>query len=101
MSTAQPPQTSTQSTRHNKNTEETIETSGVVLMISNAGRIVCAVVWAAPETIPSASPRCTMSVPKYDTEVTTSRARSTVMRSEERRVGRGGGAQTEASPDDA
>ena len=43
-------------------------------MISNAGRIVCAVVCAAPETMPSASPRCTMSVPKYDTSVTVSAA---------------------------
>ena len=48
-------------------------------MISNAGRMVCAVVWAAPETMPSASPRCTIMVPKYETSVTISRARSTVM----------------------
>ena len=43
-------------------------------MISNAGRIVWAVVCTAPETMPSASPRCTMSVPKYDTSVTVSAA---------------------------
>ena len=37
---------------------------GVVLMISNDGRMVCAVVCAAPETMPSASPSCTIIVPK-------------------------------------
>ena len=47
---------------------------GLVLMISNAGRIVCAVVCAAPETMPSASPRCTIIVPKYETSVTVSAA---------------------------
>ena len=39
-----------------RNTDETTETPGLVLMISNAGRIVCAVVCAAPETMPSARP---------------------------------------------
>ena len=53
-----------------RKTDDTTETPGLVLMISNAGRIVCAVVCAAPETMPSARPRCTMSVPKYETSVT-------------------------------
>ena len=43
-------------------------------MISNAGRMVCAVVCAAPETMPSARPRCTISVPKYEASVTVSAA---------------------------
>ena len=47
-----------------KNTDETTETSGAVLMISSAGRIVCAVVCAAPETMPSARPSSTIIVPK-------------------------------------
>jgi hypothetical protein len=33
-------------------------------MISKEGRMVCAVEWTAPETIPSASPICTIIVPK-------------------------------------
>ena len=33
-------------------------------MISNAGVIVWAVVWATPDTMPSASPTCTIIVPK-------------------------------------
>ena len=57
-----------------RKTDETTETPGFVLMISNAGRMVWAVVCAAPETMPSASPRCTMSVPKYETSVTLSAA---------------------------
>jgi hypothetical protein len=47
-----------------KNTDETTEVPGTVLMISSAGRIVCAVVWAAPETMPSARPSSTIRVPK-------------------------------------
>ncbi len=47
-----------------KNTDETIEASGWVLMISNAGRIVAAVECTEPDTIPSASPSCTIRVPK-------------------------------------
>jgi len=62
-----------------KKTLDTIEVPGTVLMNSSAGLIVWAVVWTAPETIPSARPRWTMRVPKYDTLVTISRARSTVM----------------------
>ena len=47
-----------------KNTEDTTETPGTVLTTSSAGRMVCAVVWTAPETMPSACPSSTMSVPK-------------------------------------
>lgn len=39
-----------------KNTDDTIETPFLVLMIWKAGRIVCAVVWVAPDTMPSAKP---------------------------------------------
>ena len=39
-------------------------TSGRVLISSSAGRIVCAVVCAAPDTIPSARPQRTIIVPK-------------------------------------
>ncbi len=35
-----------------------------VLMIWKEGTMVWAVVWAAPETMPSASPMCTIMVPK-------------------------------------
>ena len=44
---------------------DTKDASGVVRMISSAGRIVCAVVWAAPDTMPSTCPDCTSIVPKY------------------------------------
>ena len=47
-----------------KNTLETTETPSRARMISNAGRIVSPVVCAAPETIPSAAPVCTIIVPK-------------------------------------
>jgi hypothetical protein len=47
-----------------RNTDETIDTPSLVLMISKAGRIVCWVVCAAPETMPSARPRWTIMVPK-------------------------------------
>ena len=47
-----------------KNTDDTIATPGAVLTSSNAGRIVSAVVCAAPETIPSAIPSATIIVPK-------------------------------------
>ena len=49
---------------HIRKTLETTETSGRGLMISKAGRMVSPVVWAAPETIPSAWPASTISVPK-------------------------------------
>ena len=39
-----------------KKTLDTIEAPGTVRMISKAGRMVWAVVWAAPDTIPSARP---------------------------------------------
>ena len=60
--------------RHQEHATRRPRRPGLVLMISNAGRIVCAVVCAAPETMPSARPRCTMSVPKYETSVTVSAA---------------------------
>ena len=62
--TAQSPYTSTRSARHMKKTLETTDTPGRDLTNSNAGRIVSPVVWAAPDTIPSTSPRCTIIVPK-------------------------------------
>ncbi len=43
---------------------DTIEQPGEVRMISKPGRIVWAVVWTAPETIPSAWPLWTIMVPK-------------------------------------
>ena len=62
--TAQSPNARTWSDRHMRNTLDTVSTSGRVRMISSAGRIVCAVVWAAPETMPSARPACTIMVAK-------------------------------------
>ena len=62
--TAQSPYTSTRSARHIRKTLETIDVPGAVRMISKDGRMVCAVVCAAPETIPSARPRWTIIVPK-------------------------------------
>ena len=47
-----------------KNTEETMFTPSRVFTNSRAGRMVLAVVWAAPETMPSTSPSCTIMVPK-------------------------------------
>ena len=44
--------------------EETTDTPGLVLMNSKAGRMVWAVVVTEPETMPSASPLCTIMVPK-------------------------------------
>ena len=57
---------------------DTVDTSGSVLMISNAGRTVCAVVCAAPDTMPSTMSLCTSIVPKYETSWMISRACSTV-----------------------
>ena len=42
--------------------ELTTDAPGAVLMIWNEGLMVCAVVWAAPETIPSAIPLWTIIV---------------------------------------
>ena len=47
-----------------KNTDDTTDTSGTVRMTSSAGRIVCAVVCTAPDTMPSARPSSTIIVPK-------------------------------------
>lgn len=62
--TAQSPYTRTRSGRSMKKTLEATPRPGTVLMISNAGRIVAAVVCVAPETMPSARPRWTIIVPK-------------------------------------
>ena len=62
--TAQSPYTSTWCCRHMKKTDDTTETPGTVLTTSSAGRIVCAVVWTAPDTMPSARPSWTIIVPK-------------------------------------
>ena len=43
---------------------ETTETPGLVFTNSSDGRMVLAVVFTAPETMPSAMPRCTIIVPK-------------------------------------
>ncbi len=53
---AQSPNTETRFSRHMKNTEETMDTPGTVLMNCRAGRMVCWVVCTAPETMPSACP---------------------------------------------
>ena len=53
---AQSPKVSTRSLRHMKNTLETMDAPGLVLMNSSAGRTVCAVVLIEPETRPSAWP---------------------------------------------
>ncbi|SLJ01917.1 Uncharacterised protein [Mycobacteroides abscessus subsp. abscessus] len=50
--------------QHMRNTLETVCTPGTVLMISKEGRMVWAVVCAAPETMPSAMPSYTIMVPK-------------------------------------
>src|SRR6478609_6267541 len=64
---AQSPKTETRSSKHIKNTEETTDEFGFVLMNCSAGKMVCCVVCAAPETIPSAWPLYTIIVPKYET----------------------------------
>ncbi len=45
-------------------TLDTVLTPGLVFTNSSAGRMVCAVVLTAPETIPSARPSSTIMVPK-------------------------------------
>ncbi len=47
-----------------RNTLDATETPGRVFTISNAGRIVAAVVCTEPDTIPSACPLWTNMVPK-------------------------------------
>ena len=47
-----------------KKTLDTIEVPGAVRITSKAGRMVCAVVCAAPDTMPSARPAWTIMVPK-------------------------------------
>ena len=53
---AQSPKTDTRSSKHIKKIEDTTDTPGLVFTNCNAGKIVCCVVCAAPETIPSACP---------------------------------------------
>ena len=62
--TAQSPNAHTRSFISIRKIEETTDTPGAVLMIWKEGTIVWAVVWAAPETMPSASPMWTIIVPK-------------------------------------
>ena len=62
--TAQSPNTSTRSGKHIKNTLETILAPGLVLIVSKDGRMVCWVVCAEPETMPSARSWYTIIVPK-------------------------------------
>ncbi len=62
--TAQSAKTRTRSGRHMRNALDTRGVSGVVRMISRAGRMVWAVVCAAPDTMPSTRPVWTRSVPK-------------------------------------
>ena len=62
--TAQSPNTATRSGRHMKNTDDTTDTPGLVLMNCSAGRMVCCVVCTAPDTMPSAWPLCTIIAPK-------------------------------------
>ncbi len=47
-----------------KKTEETTAAPGEVLITSKAGRMVAAVEWTAPLTMPSAMPSWTIRVPK-------------------------------------
>ena len=51
-----------------------MEKPGLVFTNCSAGRIVCCVVWAAPDTMPWASPLYTIIVPKYETSFITSLA---------------------------
>ncbi len=76
--TAQSPKTRTPSAMPMRNTLETTDTPRRARMISSAGLIVSAVVCAAPDTMPSAKPASTMSVPKYVSWATASRACSSV-----------------------
>ena len=62
--TAQSAYTSTRSFMHMRNDELTTLTPGRVLMNSRLGRMVFAVVLTAPDTMPSAMPKCTIIVPK-------------------------------------
>mmetsp|Transcript_17094 Transcript_17094/g.43043 ORF Transcript_17094/g.43043 Transcript_17094/m.43043 type:complete len:309 (+) Transcript_17094:340-1266(+) len=77
---AQSPYTYTLSRSSMKKTELTSEKPGAVLMSCSAGRIVFAVLWHAPLTIPSAFPCSIIIVPKYaGSERSSSRAASSVI----------------------
>ena len=77
--TAQSPNTSTWSGRHMKNTLDTRLQPGTVLMICSAGRMVCAVLWTAPDTRPSASSSASIIVPTTMGSCNSTTARSGVM----------------------
>ena len=77
--TAQSPNTSTCSGRHMKKTLDTRLQPGTVLMICSAGRIVCAVLWIAPDTRPSASSSASIIVPTMIGSCSSMTARSGVM----------------------
>jgi hypothetical protein len=47
-----------------KNTDETTGKPGLVLTNCRAGRMVCSLVWAAPEAMPTAWPLKTITVPE-------------------------------------
>lgn len=76
--TAQSPKTRTLSLRHMRRTDDTMEDPGKVLMIWNAGRMVWAVVFTEPDTMPSTLPLCTIMVPKYEGSAMVSLAMSRV-----------------------
>ena len=62
-----------------RNREDTVEAPGLVLMIWKDGLMVCAVVWAAPDTMPSARPLWIIIVAKYEMSFMVSRASSMEM----------------------
>ena len=64
--------------KHIRKEPETKEAPGFVLMVCNAGRTVLAVEFTDPETRPSALPRTTSIVPKYEGSSKVSRACSSV-----------------------
>ena len=61
-----------------KKTEDTSETPGPVPRICSGGRMVAAVVWAAPATMPSTSSRCSIMVATVMGSARRSRAASRV-----------------------
>ena len=77
--TAQSPNTSTCSGRHMKKMLETRLQPGTVLMIWSAGRMVCAVLWTAPDTSPSASSSASIMVPTMMESCSSTAARSGVI----------------------
>ena len=76
---AQSANTAIWSWKHIINAPDTSDASGLVLMSWSAGRTVAAVVLTDPDTSPSAFPRTTSMVPKYDGSLSVSRACSGVI----------------------